>query len=140
MFKKVSSTVFIACFSMKRQIFVSTQQTHSSNPWPTHRVPPHQIPGSRAKIPLNPDEPLGSRNGANPTNRKLVRVRTQRVPIPLLSRDERKSKDKEDDEDEKEDNDVATSAEAPPRLGGDVGEGNGGKNGKEGDPYVRLAG
>ena len=58
----------------------------------------------------------------------MVRVRTQRVPI--LTRDERKSKDNDDDdeqEDNEAENDVATSAEAPPRLDG----GSGGKNGKE---------
>ena len=93
-----------------------------------YRTATVQIPGSRAKIPLNPDEPLSSRS-AKPTNRKLVRVRTQRVP--LLSRDERKSKDSDEEDHEEENNDVATSAEAPPRLDGD---GNGGKNGKERSP------
>ena len=61
----------------------------------------------------------------------MVRVRTQRVPI--LTRDERKSKDNDDDdeqEDNEAENDVATSAEAPPRLDGGSGK-NGGKNGKE---------
>ena len=47
----------------------------------------------------------------------------------MLTRDERKSKDDEEAEDEAN-NDVATSAEAPPRLG-DGGDGNGGKNGKD---------
>ena len=49
--------------------------------------------------------------------------------MPILTRDERKSKDNDDnDEQENEaENDVATSAEAPPRLDG----GSGGKNGKK---------
>ena len=59
------------------------------------RPPSPQIPGSRAKIPLNPNEE-GTSNlrggGGKTANRKLVRVRTQRVPV-LQQRDERKSKD-----------------------------------------------
>ena len=45
--------------------------------------PPPQIPGSRAKIPLNPggEEGTSQRSGGKPANRKLVRVRTQRVPV-----------------------------------------------------------
>ena len=65
-----------------------------------------------------------------------MRVRTQRVPI--LTRDERKSKDNDDGEQEDEaENDVATSAEAPPRLDGGN---NGGKNGKGTAPAVFSSG
>ena len=58
--------------------------------------------------------------------------------MPILTRDERKSKDNDDEQEENEaDNDVATSAEAPPRLDGNGN--NGGKNGKESAPAVLSA-
>ena len=52
--------------------------------------------------------------------------------MPILTRDERKSKDNDDEQEDDGDNDVATSAEAPPRLDG----GSGGKNGKDIAPAV----